>query len=92
MSAHDWATTPDGDRVECRWCMVSPLSDHAQDPCPDVVLRDASDRMRASESAKAHVVREDDVELDKMADEYGRDESWAETILRTGKWSNPQNQ
>ena len=92
MSEHDWATSPDGDRVECRWCMVSPLSDHAQAPCPAVVLRDASDRMRASESAKAHVVREDDVELDKMADEYGRDESWAETILRTGKWSTPQNQ
>ena len=54
--------------------MVSPLSDHAQDPCPDVVLRDASDRMRASESAKAHVVHEDDVELDKMADEYGQNQ------------------
>tara|TARA_R100001086_G_C11611124_1_gene195998 strand:+ start:337 stop:501 length:165 start_codon:yes stop_codon:yes gene_type:complete len=54
--------------------MVSPLSDAAQDPCPDVVLRDASDRMRASASAKAHVVREDDVELDKMADEYGQNQ------------------
>ena len=74
MSKHDWATTPDGDRVECRWCMVSPLSDAAQESCPDVVLRDASDRMRASESAKAHVVREDDVELDKMADEYGQNQ------------------
>ena len=74
MSAHDWATTPDGDRVECRWCMVSPLSDAAQESCPDVVLRDASDRMRASRSAKAHVVHEDDVELDKMADEYGQNQ------------------
>tara|TARA_Y100001949_G_C15812894_1_gene254271 strand:+ start:289 stop:453 length:165 start_codon:yes stop_codon:yes gene_type:complete len=54
--------------------MVSPLSDAAQESCPDVVLRDASDRMRASESAKAHVVREDDVELDKMADEYGQNQ------------------
>ena len=90
MSKHDWATTPDGDRVECRWCMVSPLSDAAQESCPDVVLRDASDemrvplepgflgeamkRIRASESAKAHVVHEDDVELDKMADEYGQNQ------------------
>ena len=74
MNAHDWATTPDGDRVECRWCMVSPLSDAAQESCPDIVLRDASDRMRASASAKAHVVREDDVELDKMADEYGQNQ------------------
>ncbi len=54
--------------------MVSPLSDAAQDPCPDVVLRDASDRMRASRSAKVHVVHEGDVELDKMADEYGQNQ------------------
>ena len=74
MNEHDWATSPDGDRVECRWCMVSPLSDAAQDPCPDVGLRDASDRMRASRSAKVHVVHEGDVELDKMADEYGQNQ------------------
>ena len=54
--------------------MVSPLSDAAQESCPDVVLRDASDRMRASAFAKAHVVCEDDVELDRMADEYGQNQ------------------
>jgi len=51
--------------------MVSPLSDAAQESCPDVVLRDASDRLRASRLAKVHVVDEGDVELDRMAEDFG---------------------
>lgn len=30
---HQWAPTHDNERVECVWCMVSPLSAAAKDPC-----------------------------------------------------------
>ena len=66
-----WSTTSDGERVECRWCLVSPLSDDAQDLCPEGSYKEASDRLRASRLAKVHVVREDDVELDRMAEDFG---------------------
>ena len=69
--SHQWSTTSDGERVECRWCLVSPLSDDAQDLCPEGSYREASDRLRASRLAQVHVVREDDVELDRMAEDFG---------------------
>jgi len=47
------------------------LSDDAQDLCPEGSYREASDRLRASRLAKVHVVREDDVELDRMAEDFG---------------------
>ena len=68
---HQWSTTHDGERVECMWCMVSPLSDAAQESCPEVSYREASDRLQASRSAKVHVVDEGDVELDRMAEDFG---------------------
>ena len=57
---HHWSTTFDGERVECLWCMVSPLSDAAQESCPEVSYREASDRLRASRLAKQLVIHEDD--------------------------------
>jgi hypothetical protein len=47
------------------------LSDDAQDLCPEGSYREASDRLRASRLAQVHVVREDDVELDRMAEDFG---------------------
>tara|TARA_R110000764_G_scaffold62628_1_gene132983 strand:+ start:346 stop:522 length:177 start_codon:yes stop_codon:yes gene_type:complete len=51
--------------------MVSPLSDAAQESCPEVSYREASDRLQASRSAKVHVVDDGDVELDRMAEDFG---------------------
>ena len=70
--SHQWSTTSDGERVECRWCLVSPLSDDAQDLCPEGSYREASDRLRASRLAKVHVVDEGDVELDRIAEDIGQ--------------------
>jgi hypothetical protein len=30
---HQWGETSDGDRVECVWCLCSPLSDDAKTVC-----------------------------------------------------------
>jgi hypothetical protein len=30
---HRWYSSADGDCVECYWCMVSPLSPAANEPC-----------------------------------------------------------
>ena len=30
---HQWAATHDNERVECVWCLISPLSKAAKDPC-----------------------------------------------------------
>jgi hypothetical protein len=30
---HRWFASADGDRVECWWCLVSPLSPSADEPC-----------------------------------------------------------
>jgi|ETNvirnome_2_130_1030620.scaffolds.fasta_scaffold33431_3 hypothetical protein len=30
---HRWFPSADGDRVECYWCLVSPLSSSAEEPC-----------------------------------------------------------
>ena len=30
---HQWTATADGDRVECVWCMCSPLDQQAKQAC-----------------------------------------------------------
>jgi hypothetical protein len=30
---HQWAASHDNERVECIWCLISPLSKAAKDPC-----------------------------------------------------------
>jgi len=72
MNGHSFAATHDNERVECTWCLASPLSAEAQVQCPEALYREARDRLRASRSARVHVVREDDVELDKMAEDFGQ--------------------
>ena len=72
MNGHSFAATHDNERVECTWCLVSPLSAAAQEPCPEILYREARDRLRASRLAKVHVVDEGDVELDRMAEDFGR--------------------
>tara|TARA_R110001599_G_C12127147_1_gene649417 strand:- start:309 stop:503 length:195 start_codon:yes stop_codon:yes gene_type:complete len=57
--------------VECTWCLASPLSAEGQAKCPEILYREARDRLRASRLAQVHVVREDDVELDRMAEDFG---------------------
>ena len=73
MNSHSFAATYDDERVECTWCLASPLSAAGQAKCPEVLYREARDRLRASRSAKVHVVHEGDVELDKMAEYFGHD-------------------
>ncbi len=60
LYGHSFAPTHDNERVECRWCLVSPLSAAGQRPCPEIAYREASDRLRASRLAKQLVVHEDD--------------------------------
>ena len=72
MNGHSFAATHDNERVECTWCLVSPLSTAAQAPCPEILYREARDRLRASRLAKVHVVDDGDVELDRMAEDFGR--------------------
>ena len=71
MNGHSFAATHDNERVECTWCFVSPLSTAAQEPCPEILYREARDRLRASRLAKVHVVHDGDVELDRMAEDFG---------------------
>ena len=71
MNGHSFAATYDDERVECIWCLASPLSAAGQAECPEVLYREARDRLRASRLAQVHVVREDDVELDRMAEDFG---------------------
>ena len=60
---HPFAATPDNERVECAWCLGSPLSSEGQRPCPEIAYRAASDRLRASRLARQKVVHEGDREL-----------------------------
>jgi len=71
VNGHSFAATYDDERVECTWCLASPLSAAGQAECPEVLYREARDRLRASRLAQVHVVREDDVELDRMAEDFG---------------------
>jgi len=73
MNGHSFAATHDNERVECTWCLASPLSAEGQAQCPEILYREARDRLQASRSAKVHVVHEGDVELDKMAEYFGHD-------------------
>lgn len=74
MNGHSFAPSYDNDRVECMWCEIPPFGEAVKEPCPaspDADYEEARDRIQASRSAKVHVVREDDVELDKMAEDFG---------------------
>jgi len=51
---------------------VSPLSAAAQEPCPEILYREARDRLRSSRLVQGHVGHDGDVELDRMAEDFGR--------------------